>query len=64
MTASKPFSLIAAVLFAIMAALHVYRIFTHFQVILGSHTIPQNLSWIAAVLLAVMAVMLFRESRR
>lgn len=60
----KPFTLIAAVLFAIMAALHAYRIATHFQVIVGSHTIAQGVSWIAVPLLALMSFMLFKESKR
>lgn len=64
MTNHKPFTLIAAVLFALMAALHVYRLATHFQVIVGSHTIPQSASWIAVALLALMSFMLFREARR
>ncbi len=64
MTNHKPFTLIAAVLFALMAALHVYRLATHFQVIVGSHTIPQSASWIAVALLALMSFMLFKESRR
>ena len=64
MTNHKPFTLIAAVLFALMAALHVYRIATHFQVIFGTHTIPQGVSWIAVALLAFMSFMLFKESRR
>ena len=59
----KPFTLIAAVLFAIMAALHAYRIATHFQVIVGSHTIAQGVSWIAVAVLGLMSFMLFRESR-
>ena len=64
MNTAKPFTLIAAVLFALMAGLHVYRIFTHFQVIVGSHTIPQSVSWIGAVLLALLSLMLLREARR
>ena len=64
MTTAKPFTLIAAALFALMAALHVYRIFTHFQVIVGSHTIPQGVSWIGAVVLALVSFMLLREARR
>lgn len=60
----KPFTLIAAVLFGLMALLHAYRIATQFQVIFGSHTIPQNVSWIAVVVLALMSYMLFKESRR
>ena len=60
----KPFTTIAAVIFGLMALLHIYRILTHFQVIVGSHTIPQNVSWIAVIVLAVLSFGLFREARR
>ena len=61
---TRPFTTIAAIIFAIMALLHVYRLFTHFQVVLGSHIIPQSAS-IAAILVAgALAIGLFRESRR
>ena len=64
MTSSKPFTLIAAVLFAIMAVLHVYRLATGFQITVGAHSIPIGVSWIATALLALLAIMLFREARR
>ena len=64
MAAHKPFTLVAAALFGLMAALHVYRIATHFQVIMGSHTISQGVSWVAVAFLALMSFMLFKESRR
>ena len=60
----KPFTTIAAVFFGLAALLHVYRIATHFQVVLGSHTIPQNVSWIAEIVLAGISYGLFREARR
>lgn len=64
MMGRKPFTLIAAVIFGLMALLHVYRLFTHFQVIVGSHTIPQAVSWIALVVTAGLSWMLLREARR
>jgi hypothetical protein len=64
MTARKPFTLIAAVIFGLMALLHVYRLVTHFQVIVGNHVLPQGASWIAAAVLALLAAMLFKESKR
>ena len=64
MTSSKPFTLIAAVIFGLMALLHVYRIFTHFQVIVGSHMVPQEVSWIAILVTGLLSVMLFKEARR
>jgi len=59
----KPFTTIAAAIFALMALLHVYRLLTHFQVIVGSHTIPQAVSWVGIVVAGGLSVMLFREAR-
>jgi hypothetical protein len=60
---TRPFTLIAAVIFAIVALLHVYRIITHFQIVLGSHTIPMWMSYFGAIIAAVLAIMLYRESK-
>ena len=60
---TRPFTLIAAILFAIAALLHLYRIFKHFQIVLGSHTIPDWVSYVALVVALIMAWGLFRESR-
>ena len=64
MTGNRPFTLVAAIIFALMAVLHVYRLFTHFQVIIGTHTIPQYVSWIAILVTGGLSWMLFREARR
>jgi hypothetical protein len=61
---SKPFTLIAAILFGLAALLHIYRMFTHFQVVLGTHDISQTVSIILIVVAAVMSWGLFRESKR
>jgi hypothetical protein len=61
---NKPFTLIAAILFGFAALLHLYRLITHFQVIIGSHTISQTLSIVAIVVAAILSWGLFRESRR
>ena len=64
MSGNRPFTLIAAVIFALMALVHLYRIVTHFQIILGSHPVPLWVSWAAIVVTGLLAAMLFRESRR
>jgi protein-S-isoprenylcysteine O-methyltransferase Ste14 len=64
MSTSRPFSLIAALIFLAMALLHAYRLLTHFQVVLGSHVIPQWVSWLGVLVPGVVAVMLFREAKR
>lgn len=61
---NKPFTTIAAIIFAIMAVVHVFRLVTHFQVVAGSHEIPMWVSWIGIVIPAILAWGLYRESRR
>ena len=60
---SRPFTWIASAFFAIGALVHLYRLFTQFQVIIGSHTIPMWCSYVGVVLGAVMSWMLCREAR-
>jgi hypothetical protein len=63
MNRSKPFTWIASAIFAVVALLHVYRIFTHFQVILGSHVIPLWASYVGVLVPALLSWMLCREAR-
>ena len=60
---TRPFTLIAALIFACIALIHIYRLFTDFQVILGSHTIPIWVSYLGIVVPGILAIMLFREAR-
>ena len=60
----KPFTTIAAVIFGLMALVHLYRLFTHFQIIAGSHPIPELASIVALLVTGALSVGLFRESRR
>lgn len=59
----KPFTLIAAILFALAALAHVYRLIRHSTFVIGRHTIPEWASIVAIVVLVVLAIGLFRESR-
>ena len=61
---NRPFTLIAAIILGLIALLHVYRIMTQFQVVVGTHTIAQEVSWVALVVTAVLSVGLFREAMR
>lgn len=60
---ARPFTWIASAIFALMALLHLYRLITHFQIILGSHTIPQWCSIVGLVIAAGLSWMLCREAR-
>ena len=46
---NKPFTLIAAVLFALAALVHLYRLFKHFTVIVGSHTLSETVSIVQGI---------------
>jgi hypothetical protein len=61
---TRPFTMIAAVIFALMAIAHVYRLITHFQIVAGSHTLPLWLSIVAIIVTLVLALGLYREARR
>jgi hypothetical protein len=61
---TRPFTTIAAIIFAIMALLHIYRLFTNFLVLFGSHVIPGTASYGGVVIAGALAIGLFRESRR
>ena len=63
MTQSRTFTWIAAAIFALMALVHILRLFTHFQIIVGSHTIPQWVSIVGVVITAGLSWMLCREAR-
>ena len=60
----KLFTTIAAAIFGLMALLHAYRLATQFQIIVGSHTIPQGVSWVGLIVTAALSYGLFREARR
>lgn len=62
--AMKPFTAIAAVIFLLMALVHLYRLAAGFPISVGSVSIGQEVSWIALVVTLVLAVGLFREARR
>ena len=64
MAGSKPFTLIAAILFGLMAAAHFYRSISGFPIVVAGHEVSQAVSWVALVITAVLSGGLFREARR
>jgi uncharacterized membrane protein len=61
---TRPFTRVAAIIFAVIALTHLYRLFTHFQVILGSHVLPMWVSYVGVVVGVVLAWGLWCESKR
>ena len=60
----RPFTFIASIIFAVMAIVHVIRLFTYFQIVAGSHVIPMWVSWLGVVIPGILAWGTYRESRR
>jgi hypothetical protein len=63
MNRSRPFTWIAAAIFAVMAIAHIYRLIQPFEVTIGSCELPQWVSAVAAVITAGLSWMLCREAR-
>jgi len=60
----KPFTTLAGILFLVGAAIHAYRLYSGFTVVVAGHTIPMAASWGFAALGLVFGVMLLVEARR
>lgn len=64
MTARRPFTMLAAVIFLLMALVHLYRIVVGFDVSIAGTHVSQAVSWVALAVTALLAVMLYGEARR
>ena len=60
----KPFTTIAALIFALMALVHLYRLFDGFPVTIHGHQLGQGVSVVALIITATLSFGLFREARR
>ena len=60
----KPFTTIAALIFALMALVHLYRLFDTFPVTVHGHQLGQGASIVALLITGLLSFGLFREARR
>lgn len=60
----KPFTTVAALVFGIMALMHLYRLVQPFEVAVAGSDLPQWVSIAALLVTGVLSVMLWREARR
>jgi uncharacterized membrane protein YbhN (UPF0104 family) len=59
----KPFTLLAVVVFAIVATLQLLRVFLGWEITINNFDVPLWPSLVAAVVATLLAVMLWRENR-
>jgi hypothetical protein len=60
----KPFTTIAVIVLAILALVHLYRLIRGLAIVVNGMTVPLWLSGVVAVVAGVLALMVWRESRR
>lgn len=60
----KPFTLITALVLLLVAAVHAYRLYTGFDVIVDGHDMPMWASYLGVAIPAFLAIMLVIEYRR
>ncbi|MGN6514396.1 MAG: hypothetical protein ACTHLR_00985 [Rhizomicrobium sp.] len=60
----KPFTVIAALLFLVVAAAHAYRLYMGWPITIHGQAFPVWGSYIGIALPALLAIMLFSEARR
>ena len=59
----RPFTAIAAAIFALMAIAHIYRLAIGFSINVAGTEIGQGVSWVALIVTTVLAFGLYRESK-
>jgi hypothetical protein len=60
----KTFSLVAGVIFAVVALFHLVRIFEEWTVIIGDWSVPKSVSWVALIVAGGLALLGLRLSTR
>jgi Flp pilus assembly protein TadB len=53
---------IASVIFAIIAIGHAVRLFKHAKVMVATHVIPIEVSWVALIIAALLSIWMWRLS--
>jgi hypothetical protein len=60
----KPFTTVTVLVLAILTIVHLYRLIVGLEIVVSGTAIPQWVSGIAALVTGILAVMVWRESRR
>ena len=61
---AKTFSLVAGVIFAVVALLNLVRIFMQWTVIIGDWPVPKSVSWVALIVSGGLALLGLRLGQR
>ena len=59
----KPFTLLAALIFLVVAAAHAYRVYAAWAIVVGPYDLPMWVSYAGVVVPLSLAFLLLREAR-
>jgi hypothetical protein len=60
----KTFSLVAGIIFGLVALFHLVRIFAQWPLIIGDWSVPKSVSWVALIVAGGLALLGLRLSQR
>ena len=60
----KPFTMLAALVFLVVAAVHAYRVYAAWTIVVGPYDIPMWVSYGGVILPLILSFLLFREAGR
>jgi hypothetical protein len=60
----KTFSLMAGVIFAVVALFHLVRIFEEWTIVIGDWSVPKSVSWVALIVAGGLALLGLRFSQQ
>ena len=59
----KTSTMIAWIMLILVALLHLYRAIAGITMVIGDYILPMSISWIAFVVIAIVTIGMWRESR-
>ena len=60
----KTFSLVAGIIFGLVALFHLVRIFAQWPLVIGDWSVPKSVSWVALIVAGGLALLGLRLSQR
>jgi hypothetical protein len=58
---SNSYAIVSALIFALVAIMHVVRLIKRWTVVIGSYNVSMNVSWVALVVAALIAIWGFTQ---
>jgi uncharacterized membrane protein YecN with MAPEG domain len=58
---SNAYAIVSALIFALVAVMHVVRIINRWSVVIGPYTVSMNVSWVALVVGALLSIWGFAQ---